>query len=706
MPTTNMEIANELQESQYACQDCQMLFTTAKKLQIHKNKFCIGSDIGDPFQLKKGAIRSGKKQEQQPLIEPNYRPIDSPSKNGYLSPDAIVTPRNGRRNGHPNRKKAAISPDYVLQSPKTNNVKTPIHEDQASARLRRRKNQQRQPRSETKQDPHEASFDSDSDLDPNEEEIWKERKYPVSPPHRKFGRAYSTESIVERHLKKIEEKLESKLARFTQEIQDLMERDRKLSTSLSDIPYVPKYHGEADAPPHYPRRANSYNGFNRLPLNKIPPTLRENEHPNHGHRNRIDSDPHEPFVNPEYNKFYRDNNMKERKQVSPLAKVYEAQEQLRTRVIQNEEMMQSLIKNERYPRRQQDNRNGNYNYDHDVNEDLEIRTLKKKHSRKLIELKMETELIQQQAQLNRAKKLIYDSQDDDKKLPFHQNNQFTEDYRNHHGPRGQIYLPPVLQLVHHPSQLSMAAGNQIPADPYLEPGPYDPSAGLAIVWDFVTNLHHETSKLRVISGIYQGYNAVSDITTFPIVNCRHAGQNADNLATLTVLINNYQVIKDLDPSTKLSLLVEVQSSKLSTDNSYEALTTIGWSKVDLFDPTHRLLAGRWKVPIRVSPVRFDVSTAELNSIKQASNLEIYFRIANGRDHSRLVAASTNINQDHLYKYPTPMMLKYIGYGSSGRDERHDKEYNSSNRSREPSLLNSSPNQTIENSSVKIPTKLL
>lgn len=57
-----MEVTNELQTSLYSCQDCRMVFNTAKQLQIHKDKFCIGSDIGDPFLLKKGALKSRKKQ--------------------------------------------------------------------------------------------------------------------------------------------------------------------------------------------------------------------------------------------------------------------------------------------------------------------------------------------------------------------------------------------------------------------------------------------------------------------------------------------------------------------------------------------------------------------------------------------------------------------------------------------------------------------
>ena len=46
-------------------------------------------------------------------------------------------------------------------------------------------------------------------------------------------------------------------------------------------------------------------------------------------------------------------------------------------------------------------------------EDLEMQKIKKQHSRKLTELKMEIELIEQQAQLNRAKKLVLGHQQDD-----------------------------------------------------------------------------------------------------------------------------------------------------------------------------------------------------------------------------------------------------------------------------------------------------
>lgn len=60
-----MEVTNERNTSNYSCQDCQMVFNTAKQLQIHKDKFCIGSDIGDPFLLKKGAFK-GKKKKQSP----------------------------------------------------------------------------------------------------------------------------------------------------------------------------------------------------------------------------------------------------------------------------------------------------------------------------------------------------------------------------------------------------------------------------------------------------------------------------------------------------------------------------------------------------------------------------------------------------------------------------------------------------------------
>ena len=44
----------------------------------------------------------------------------------------------------------------------------------------------------------------------------------------------------------------------------------------------------------------------------------------------------------------------------------------------------------------------------------------------------------------------------------------------------------------------------------------------------------------------------------------------------------------------------------------------GWSKVDLFDKHNRVLSGRWKVLVRVLPVRPGLTSREINTIPQVT----------------------------------------------------------------------------------------
>ena len=51
----------------------------------------------------------------------------------------------------------------------------------------------------------------------------------------------------------------------------------------------------------------------------------------------------------------------------------------------------------------------------------------------------------------------------------------------------------------------------------------------------------------------------------------------------------------------------------------------GWSKVDLFDKHNRVLSGRWKVLVRVLPVRPGLTSREINTIPQVT-VEKGFRL--------------------------------------------------------------------------------
>ena len=46
------------------------------------------------------------------------------------------------------------------------------------------------------------------------------------------------------------------------------------------------------------------------------------------------------------------------------------------------------------------------------------------------------------------------------------------------------------------------------------------------------------------------------------------------------------------------------------------MATRAWCKVDLFDNQGRLISGRFRIPLRLPPLRPNLSTVELNALPQ------------------------------------------------------------------------------------------
>ena len=100
------------------------------------------------------------------------------------------------------------------------------------------------------------------------------------------------------------------------------------------------------------------------------------------------------------------------------------------------------------------------------------------------------------------------------------------------------------------------------------------------------------------------------------------------------------------PDQNLGLVVELQANSPEDSNDPNELFSKGWTRIDLFDMSNRLLSGRyensyiiliiisvgffllfyriliyclcsrWKIPIRISPIKAFLSTHELNMIPQ------------------------------------------------------------------------------------------
>ncbi|XP_075257689.1 uncharacterized protein LOC142349798 isoform X2 [Convolutriloba macropyga] len=100
------------------------------------------------------------------------------------------------------------------------------------------------------------------------------------------------------------------------------------------------------------------------------------------------------------------------------------------------------------------------------------------------------------------------------------------------------------------------------------------------------------------------------------------------------------------PSPELCLLVEIKAAS----HYEERLKTVCWAKFLLFDDQHRVLSGRWKVPLRVVPVRPDLHPRENNNIPQCGKMEFYYRVCNSRDSEiqSKVTAAPNLAYQYIY----------------------------------------------------------
>lgn len=72
------------------------------------------------------------------------------------------------------------------------------------------------------------------------------------------------------------------------------------------------------------------------------------------------------------------------------------------------------------------------------------------------------------------------------------------------------------------------------------------------------------------------------------------------------------------PASNISLVLQLHASGGYNTYGQEVthLLPRGWAKVDIFDRHNRVVSGRWKLPVRVLPVRPSLTTGEINTVPQ------------------------------------------------------------------------------------------
>ncbi|XP_075047122.1 coiled-coil domain-containing protein 17-like isoform X1 [Mixophyes fleayi] len=195
----------------------------------------------------------------------------------------------------------------------------------------------------------------------------------------------------------------------------------------------------------------------------------------------------------------------------------------------------------------------------------------------------------------------------------------------------------------------------------LEPAPYDPITGFVVFYDYLLGLDPTYRVCRLAVSLCSGGQEMGNPSTLPPVYCEAAlssfhGNNKQNIAILATK----QVVPRARPSPNISLIIELQASGGYDPYGQEVSRLIprGWVKLDIFDYQNRVISGQWKVPIRILPVKPSLTTGALNGVPQLDSAELYIRLVNARDADIQSSYPIDINNLVSYKYP-PLTAAYF-----------------------------------------------
>ncbi|XP_067885029.1 coiled-coil domain-containing protein 17-like isoform X2 [Heterodontus francisci] len=273
----------------------------------------------------------------------------------------------------------------------------------------------------------------------------------------------------------------------------------------------------------------------------------------------------------------------------------------------------------------------------DGEENDQLQLTRKDRNQKLRSLKTEIDLLKQEMEIQR--------------LQRHMRTSKTRDLPDETPP-----TPPFLPMEDPRPQTPTLAKHFLDSDEGLGPAPYDPVAGFVVFHDFLLGLVPTYRVCRLVVGLYHGGQEMGDPSPLPAVYC-----DIGNLPSYFPDINRgsgailavKQVVPRVRPSPGISLIMELQASGGCDPYGQDInrLVSRGWIKIDIFDSQNRVISGRWKVPVRVLPVKPSMTTGELNGVPQLENTELYLRLVNARDANVQSTAAIDPNNARLYKYP-------------------------------------------------------
>nr|XP_033773794.1 coiled-coil domain-containing protein 17-like isoform X2 [Geotrypetes seraphini] len=189
----------------------------------------------------------------------------------------------------------------------------------------------------------------------------------------------------------------------------------------------------------------------------------------------------------------------------------------------------------------------------------------------------------------------------------------------------------------------------------LEPVAYDPISGFVVFFDFLFGLDPSFQVCRMVVGLYNNGQEIGHPFSLPAAYCEINSVSTfpENKRRNMAILATKQAITRVRPSPNIALIMELQASGGYDIYGQEVnhLVSRGWTKMDIFDHQNCVISGHWKVPIRVLPVKPLLTTGEMNAVPQLESAELYVRLVNARDADVQSTMPIEPNNAVFYKYP-------------------------------------------------------
>ncbi|PAA84032.1 hypothetical protein BOX15_Mlig013049g2 [Macrostomum lignano] len=166
--------------------------------------------------------------------------------------------------------------------------------------------------------------------------------------------------------------------------------------------------------------------------------------------------------------------------------------------------------------------------------------------------------------------------------------------------------------------------------------------------DFITGLDVHVNAVRLIMSLHAGNQELGEPAVHPLVRTEDIRGEAVDSGVTHALLAHKQPVPRASPLPGMGAVLELQCRETSSRHLFSR----AWTRLGLFDSERRLVSGRFKLPLRILPIKPDAGPAQLNSVPQWGNAILHVRVANARDGPAQDAFIPQPSNTNLYSFPS------------------------------------------------------